>query len=67
MKLGNLRALLSSRFLDLLTIGVVAAFLFPYVFMVSSAFKTRLDTFAYPPISGDSRRRWTISRIFSAI
>ena len=50
MKLGKLRALLASRFLDLLTIGVVAAFLFPYVFMVSSAFKTRLDTFAYPPI-----------------
>jgi multiple sugar transport system permease protein len=50
MKLGKLRALLSSRFLDLLTIGVVAAFLFPYIFMVSSAFKTRLDTFAYPPV-----------------
>ena len=50
MKLGDLRALLSSRFLDLLTIAVVAAFLFPYLFMVSSAFKTRLDTFAYPPV-----------------
>ena len=50
MKLSNLRALLGSRFLDLLTIAVVAAFLFPYIFMVSSAFKTRLDTFAYPPI-----------------
>ena len=26
------------------------AFLFPYLFVVLSSFKTRLDTFAYPPI-----------------
>ena len=42
--------LLRSRLLDLLTLAVVAAFLFPYLFMVSSAFKSRLETFAYPPV-----------------
>ena len=50
MKVKNPRALLGSRFLDLLTLCVVAAFLFPYLFMVSSSFKTRLETFAYPPV-----------------
>ena len=50
MKVKNPRALLGNRVLDLLTIAVVAAFLFPYLFMVSSAFKTRLETFAYPPV-----------------
>lgn len=35
---------------NILAIGVMIAFLFPYFFMVTSAFKSRLDTFAYPPI-----------------
>jgi len=29
---------------------VVACFLFPYAYFVASAFKSRLDTFAYPPV-----------------
>lgn len=35
---------------NLLAFMAVVAFLFPYLFMVSSAFKTRLETFAYPPV-----------------
>ena len=50
MNLSKLRLLFTSRFLDFLTIAVVAAFLFPYLFMVTSSFKSRLETFAYPPV-----------------
>lgn len=39
-----------SRILDLITLVAVFLFLFPYLFMVSSAFKTRFETFAYPPV-----------------
>lgn len=39
-----------SRVLDLITLGAIFLFLFPYLFMVSSAFKTRFETFAYPPV-----------------
>ena len=46
----NWRSITGSRLLDLLTVFVVFAFLFPYLFMVSSAFKSRLETFAYPPV-----------------
>lgn len=45
---------LSKRFkkilLNIAALIAVIAFLFPYAFMVSSAFKTRLETFAYPPV-----------------
>lgn len=41
---------LGSRALDLITIVIVLAFLFPYLFMVTSAFKSRFETFAYPPV-----------------
>ncbi|MBA7566983.1 hypothetical protein ES708_08689 [subsurface metagenome] len=36
--------------INVLALGIVIAFLFPYFFMVTSAFKSRLDTFAYPPV-----------------
>jgi len=36
--------------LNCLAFAAVAIFLFPYAFMVASAFKSRLETFAYPPI-----------------
>ncbi len=45
-----LRKRTSAVFLNLLAIIVVFAFLFPYLFMVMSAFKSRLETFAYPPV-----------------
>lgn len=35
---------------NLIAILIVFAFMFPYLFMVSSAFKSRMDTFAYPPV-----------------
>ncbi|UCH27495.1 MAG: carbohydrate ABC transporter permease [Trueperaceae bacterium] len=50
MKRVSIGKFVSTRFLDLLTLLVVAGFLFPYLFMVSSAFKSRLETFAYPPV-----------------
>ena len=31
-------------------LGIVAGFVFPYVFLVTSAFKSRFETFAYPPV-----------------
>lgn len=37
-------------FLNVIAIIIVLLFLFPYLFMVTSSFKTRLDTFAYPPV-----------------
>jgi len=36
--------------INLLSLIGALIFLFPYFFMVTSAFKSRLDTFAYPPI-----------------
>jgi len=36
--------------INVLVLGIAVAFIFPYFFMVTSAFKSRLDTFAYPPI-----------------
>jgi len=36
--------------LNIITLLIVFAFLFPYLFMVTSAFKTRFETFAYPPV-----------------
>lgn len=41
---------LGSIGLHLLAYGVVFLFLFPYLFLVMSAFKSRLETFAYPPV-----------------
>lgn len=41
---------IQERLLDIVTIFVVIAFIFPYLFMVSSAFKSRFETFAYPPV-----------------
>ena len=35
---------------NILIFLVAVAFLFPYIFMAFSAFKSRLDTFAYPPL-----------------
>lgn len=46
----RLRRRMNSLIVNLFTLLVVIAFIFPYLFMVSSAFKTRLETFAYPPI-----------------
>ena len=46
----RLSQFVGSRFLDLVTIAVVFVFLFPYLFMATSAFKSRLETFAYPPV-----------------
>jgi multiple sugar transport system permease protein len=49
--LHRLRWLFSgARVLDLITLVAVSLFLFPYLFMVSSAFKTRFETFANPPV-----------------
>jgi multiple sugar transport system permease protein len=36
--------------INFLVLGIAVVFIFPYFFMVTSAFKSRLDTFAYPPI-----------------
>jgi len=36
--------------INVLVLGIAIIFIFPYFFMVTSAFKSRLDTFAYPPI-----------------
>jgi len=36
--------------LNVIALIAVLAFLFPYAFMVTSAFKSRLETFAYPPV-----------------
>ena len=41
----NLRSITGSRLLDLLTIFVVLVFLFPYLFMVSSAFQVAAGDF----------------------
>lgn len=40
----------SSIIVNFLALIVVFAFIFPYLFMVMSAFKHRLETFAYPPV-----------------
>jgi multiple sugar transport system permease protein len=42
--------ILKKSVINVIAFLIVMAFLFPYVFMVSSAFKSRLETFAYPPI-----------------
>jgi len=44
------RRSLGARSLDLLTYLVVLAFLLPILWLVSTAFKTRTDAFAMPPI-----------------
>jgi multiple sugar transport system permease protein len=36
--------------LNIAALIIVLVFLFPYLFMVTSAFKSRLDVFAYPPV-----------------
>lgn len=36
--------------LNIAALLIVLVFLFPYLFMVTSAFKARLDVFAYPPV-----------------
>lgn len=50
MNWSRLRKRWRSRTLDFITIIAALLFLFPYLFMVSSAFKSRLQTFAYPPV-----------------
>jgi len=50
MQTRKFRKNFSSYLLNVLAIIIVFLFLFPYLFMVSSAFKSRLDTFAYPPV-----------------
>jgi len=41
---------LNSTLRNVAALIAVAAFLFPYLFFVTSAFKSRLETFAYPPV-----------------
>jgi multiple sugar transport system permease protein len=50
MKASKTKKRISNIIFNLITISIAIAFLFPYLFMVTSAFKNRLDTFAYPPI-----------------
>jgi len=50
MKGNRTKKRISKIATNLITILIVIAFLFPYLFMVSSAFKSRMDTFAYPPV-----------------
>lgn len=50
MENTKLRKNIKSWALNIFALIIVALFLFPYLFMVTSAFKTRLDTFAYPPV-----------------
>lgn len=47
---GRIRRHLGPILLNMIVFLVVIAFLFPYAFMVASAFKSRLETFAYPPV-----------------
>jgi multiple sugar transport system permease protein len=47
---NKLRKRLGGVALNMITLIAVLLFLFPYLFMVSSAFKSRLETFAYPPV-----------------
>lgn len=59
-------ARLGNGLLDLFTFLIVAGFLFPYLFMVSTAFKSRLETFAYPPVWLDFKPTFeNFSNIFS--
>lgn len=46
----KLRKKLPQILLNVIAILIVFVFLFPYLFMVTSAFKTRMQTFAYPPV-----------------
>ena len=46
----KLRIKLPRLLLNIIAVLIAFLFLFPYLFMVTSAFKTRLDTFAYPPV-----------------
>ena len=50
MHTTKLRKRLPGVFLNVIAILIVFVFLFPYLFMVTSAFKTRMETFAYPPV-----------------
>jgi len=50
MHTTKLRKKLPELILNIVAIIIVFLFLFPYLFMVTSAFKTRLETFAYPPV-----------------
>lgn len=50
MENTKLRKNIKSWALNIFALIIVALFLFPYLFMVTSAFKSRLDTFAYPPV-----------------
>ena len=50
MQTVKLRKKLPEVFLNVIAIVIVCLFLFPYLFMVTSAFKTRMETFAYPPV-----------------
>jgi len=50
MHTTKLRKKLPTLILNIIAILIVFIFLFPYLFMVTSAFKTRLETFAYPPV-----------------
>ncbi|MDL2257816.1 carbohydrate ABC transporter permease [Eubacteriales bacterium OttesenSCG-928-K08] len=49
MKRKPFRKKAAQLMLELIAFVVVALFLFPYLYMVASAFKTRMDAFAYPP------------------
>lgn len=46
----SMRGLIWGRFLDVITYVVVILFLLPILWLVSTAFKTRADAFAMPPI-----------------
>jgi len=50
MNWNKLRKRLRGGALNVITLVAVLLFLFPYLFMVTSAFKSRLETFAYPPV-----------------
>lgn len=50
MRIRTIRKRTFTFLLNLLAVIIVFAFLFPYLFMVVSAFKSRLETFAYPPV-----------------
>lgn len=50
MNIYKSKKLVSTITLNLVILLVVLVFLFPYLFMVTTAFKSRLETFAYPPV-----------------
>ena len=50
MRLARLRKRAILLFFNLTALIVVACFLFPHAYFVASAFKSRLETFAYPPV-----------------